>query len=99
MGTKLGHSALPLERNAREQFSMVARTGAWHPTDLSSVPDRSRPGILSRLRVSMAGPKEQRIPAARSPPDAGTNRRAGAAFRSTPRRETRNSRDKQARRR
>ena len=32
-----------------KQFSMVARTGARHPTDLSSVPDRSRPGILSRL--------------------------------------------------
>ena len=56
-------------------------------------------GILSHLCLSLAAPKEQRIPAARSTPDAGTNRRACAAFCSARRRDTRTSRGEQARRR
>src|SRR5215475_8611879 len=82
MGAKLGRSALSLGRNARQQFSMVARTGAGYPTDFSYIPDRSRPGILPHLRFSMAPEEEQRIPAARSTPDVGTNRRPAAAFHS-----------------
>ena len=70
-----------------------------YPTDLSSVPDRSRPGILSRLCFSVAAREEQRIPAARSTSDARTNWRARAAFRSTERRHTRTPRSEQARRR
>ena len=80
MGTKLGHSALSLERNAREQFSMVARTGPCYPADLSSIPDRSRHGILSHLCVSVAAREEQRIPAARSTSNARTNRWPRTAF-------------------
>ena len=35
-----------------------------YPTDLSSIPDRSRPGILSRVCLSLAAREEQRIFAA-----------------------------------
>src|SRR5262249_40433452 len=83
MGTKLGHSPLSLDLDARQQFSMVARTGARYPRDLPSIPDRSRPGILSRLRFSLAAAEEQRIPAARAASDAGADWRTRSALRST----------------
>src|SRR5205814_232094 len=60
---------------------MVARAGARYSTRLSSVSDRSRPGILSRLCLSLAAREEQRISAARSTPDARTNWRPRAVGR------------------
>src|ERR1700694_5103725 len=54
VGTKLGDTALPLGGDAREQSGLVASTGTGSEADVSSLPHRSRPRILSDLRFSVA---------------------------------------------
>src|SRR5712691_7883301 len=76
MGTKLGHSALSLERDAREQFRVVARACAGCPPHFSPISHRSRARILPHLCISVAAAEEQTISAARSESNAGTSGRA-----------------------
>src|SRR5438067_2339803 len=60
MGTKLGHSALPLGRDAIAKPGLVAVAGARRAQNLSRLSHRSRARILSHLRFSVATGAQRR---------------------------------------
>src|SRR3954471_17382158 len=80
MGAKLGHPTLPLGCHADPRSGLVAVASARRPENLSCVPDRSRPGVLSNLCFSLAADTKQGIPAALLGRHAGTDRRQLSAI-------------------
>src|ERR1700676_1372235 len=70
MGTELGHSALPMGCDAREQSWLVAPTRPRCKANFSRVPHRSRAWLLSDILLSLASKAKQRIPSAGVESDA-----------------------------
>src|SRR5947209_18903718 len=83
MGTELGHPALPLVKNARAEFRLVAATCPRCAALFPFVSDRPRSRLLSHLRVSVATAAEQKISRSRVGPNARENGWPRAAFQST----------------